>query len=94
MAERVAVDRDHVHPKGVRVRRSTVMMHGCEPNCPALIFVVFSFETVERCINVSEVPGPIALSKEEHWYMHTLSTVLHMCGHVGPSTVCPPLQDK
>jgi len=28
---------------------------------------------------VSSVPGPAALSKEEHWYMHTLSGVVHRC---------------
>jgi hypothetical protein len=41
MGERVAVDRSHVHPKGVRVRKSTVMVHGCEPNCPAVLLLIF-----------------------------------------------------
>ena len=40
MGERVAVDRSHVHPKGVRVRKSTVMVHGCEPNCPAVLLLI------------------------------------------------------
>ena len=87
MGERVAVDRSHVHPKGVRVRRSTVMVHGCEPNCPAMflrIFKLFSCEVIRLMILndafiVSPVPGSAALPKEEHWYMHTLSAVVHRC---------------
>ena len=42
MAERVAVDRIHVRPKGLRARGSTVMVHGCEPNCPALFLRIFN----------------------------------------------------
>ena len=87
MGERVAVDRSHVHPKGVRVRKSTVMVHGCGPNCPAMflrIFKLFSCEVIRLMILndafiVSSVPGPVALSKAEHWHMHILSTVVHMC---------------
>ena len=58
------------------------MVHGGTANVIFVFLVVMRLMNFERCIQyVSSVPGPVALSKEEHWYMHTLSTVVHMCVH-------------
>ena len=60
-----------------------VMMHGgSAKDIFVVALLVMRLMSFERCISVSSVPGPVALSKEEHWYMHTLSTVVHMCVYV------------
>ena len=83
MGERVAVDRSHVHPKGVRVRKSTVMVHGCEPNCPAVLLFIFKLFScvvvwlmvlmVQRHVASPKFGGFTVLSKEEHWLCTMLS---------------------
>ena len=70
-----------------------VMMHGGSAKDICVVaLVVVRLVNFERCISVSSVPGPVALSKEEHWYMHTLSTVVHMCVHmaIDGSRLIPP----
>ena len=73
------------------------MVHGGTANVVLLFFVVMRMMNFERCIYCvvsAKTRSTVEGGALVHAYSIIRSTQVCVYGHVGPSVVCPPAQDK